>query len=70
VEAFATKANQWQEDTAVVGHLPFMARLVDHLVAKDQQEVVSFRPGTVVCLERVEPQGWTIAWMIRPELLT
>lgn len=69
VEAFATKASQWQEDTVVVGHLPFLARLVDHLVAKGQQEVVSFLPGTVVCLERIDLQGWTIAWMIRCELL-
>lgn len=70
VEEFATKASQWQEDTLVVGHLPFLARLVDHLVARGQEQVVSFRHGTVVCLERIDPQGWTIAWMIRPELLT
>ena len=70
VEEFAAKASQWQVDTLVVGHLPFLAKLVDHLLAKGQGEVVSFRPGTVVCLERIDPQGWTIAWMIRPELLT
>jgi phosphohistidine phosphatase len=70
VEEFALKVSQWQEDILVVSHLPFVAKLLDHLVAKNLEEVVSFRPGTIVCLERIDSQGWKIAWMIRPELLT
>ena len=31
--------------------------------------VVSFTPGTVVCLERDGNDIWSVAWMVRPELL-
>jgi len=57
-------------DTLVVGHLPFMARLVSMLVAGDPgRPIAAFRPGSVVCLERDDDGSWQIDWMIRPELL-
>jgi hypothetical protein len=31
--------------------------------------VVSFTPGTVVCLERDGNDIWSVAWVVRPELL-
>jgi len=56
-------------DTLVAGHLPFMARLVALLVSGDsEQPLVAYRPGSVVCLERTEDQGWQINWMLRPEV--
>jgi len=71
VEKFANQVAEWREDTLVVGHLPFLAKLVAHLVVGDQDKLVSsFQPGTIVCLERLELKRWTIAWKIRPELLT
>ena len=70
VPEFARTVNGWTSDTMVVGHLPFMGRLVSHLVAGDEAvSTVAFRPGTVLCLEREESGGWSIAWMIRPELV-
>ena len=66
---FARVVNEWQADTMVVGHLPFMGMLVSHLVAGDEAAgIVAFRPGTVVCLEREEGAKWSVSWMIRPEL--
>jgi phosphohistidine phosphatase len=63
-------ANAWTEDTMVVGHLPFMARLVSRLVTGDEADsAVAYHPGSVVCLERWGDARWTIAWMLRPELL-
>ncbi len=54
----------------VVGHLPFMGRLVARLTAgAEDAEIAAFRPGSVACLERAEDGGWTLAWMLRPELL-
>jgi phosphohistidine phosphatase len=71
VEEFAPSADSWTQDTMVVGHQPFMGRLVSHLVSGNAEAVtVSFKPGTIVCLERGEGGGWSIAWMMRPELLT
>lgn len=67
---FARTANEWTTDTMVVGHLPFVGKLVSGLVVEDEaRSTVAFRPGTVVCLERDESGGWAIAWMLRPELV-
>lgn len=69
-EAFAETLAGWRDDALVVGHLPFMARLVARLVTgKDDGSVVAYRPGSVVCLERDEDGPWAIAWMLRPELV-
>lgn len=69
-EPFAREVAGWQEETLVVGHLPFMERLAARLVSgQEGRPVASFRPGTVVCLERDEEARWAIAWMLRPELL-
>lgn len=64
----AEAASGWTEDVLVVGHLPFMDRLVALLVGGGSGGIVGFRPGSLVCLERADG-AWTIAWMIRPELL-
>ncbi|MEN8107311.1 MAG: phosphohistidine phosphatase SixA [Pseudomonadota bacterium] len=70
VTAFAQDADVWEQDTLVVGHLPFMARLVAYLATgKANTATVAFRPGSIVCLEREGNGGWQILWMVRPELL-
>ncbi len=75
-DALAGAIAGWSEDAIVVGHLPFMGRLAAYLVAgSEDADVAAFRPGTVVCLERAGRGedggggGWTLAWMVRPELL-
>ena len=68
VAVFAEDADVWNQDTLVVGHLPFMARLVSLLTTGDpDQAVVSYAPGSVVCLERRDT-SWVLLWMLRPEL--
>jgi phosphohistidine phosphatase len=70
VADFAQTADEWTQDTMVVGHLPFVGKLVSQLVVGDEAaSTVSFRPGSVVCLEREPEGGWSVAWMIRPELM-
>ncbi len=57
-------------DTLIVGHLPFMAKLVSYLVTGNEgRAITAYRPGAVVCLELDDEAGWQIGWMIRPELL-
>ncbi len=69
VTEFASDADVWDEDTMVVGHLPFMSRLLSLLLSSDMDaRLVQFLPGSVVCMERVESDGWMINWMLRPEL--
>ncbi len=67
--AFDWQSGSWDSDTLVVGHLPFMARLVGHLVVADsQRSITAYRPGSIVCLQQDDAGDWAIAWMIRPEL--
>ena len=70
VTEFASDADVWHEDILVVGHLPFMSRLVSLLTINDAgRELVHFTPGSIVCLEREDAHHWVIDWMLRPELL-
>ncbi len=52
---FADQVQRWSEDVLVVG--------------AEEPGVVTFLPGSVVCLERTAEGRWTVAWMVRPELL-
>ncbi|MDD9876953.1 MAG: phosphohistidine phosphatase SixA [Magnetovibrio sp.] len=67
----AAAIDGWTDDTMIVGHLPHLGRLVGRLVVGDEDEtVVHFQPGTVVCVERGENGGgWTVTWAVRPELM-
>ncbi len=59
----------WHEDVMIVGHEPFMGRLVARLVVGDEAGgIVAFAPGAVVCLEKNEDGNWTLQWMLRPSL--
>lgn len=70
VDEFAPTLVSHHQDTMVVGHLPFMARLVALLVAGDADKgLVAYQPGSVACLERLESGTWHLNWMMRPELL-
>lgn len=70
VSDFVPTINGWTGDTMIVGHLPFMAKLVSLLVTGNEEaSVAAYRPGTVVELERNEGGSWSVAWMIHPELV-
>lgn len=70
VEPVAREAAAWDEDVMLVGHMPFMARLAALLVTGDDRHgLMAFRPGSLVCLARDEADGWSVAWMLRPDLL-
>jgi phosphohistidine phosphatase len=67
-EPFAREVERWTADAMVVGHLPFMSRLVSRLVAGDEEtSTVGFHAGTAVCLEREGAGTWSIAWVIHPD---
>lgn len=59
-----------RDDLMIVGHLPFMANLASLLTAGSEYAgVVTFRQGSVVCLETVQQSGWQVRWMVTPDLL-
>jgi phosphohistidine phosphatase len=69
-EPVAKEIASWDADAMLVGHLPFVAKLVSRLCAgSDAPAVAAFEPGSVACLERGDPATWAVAWMIRPELV-
>jgi len=68
-KAFDWQSESWDRDTLIVGHLPFMTKLVSHLLIEDENKpITAYQPGSIVCLER-KNSHWQINWMIRPELL-
>ena len=57
-------------DVMIVGHLPFLGKLVGLLVTgSEANEIVEFQFGSVVCIERRDDGKWKVAWMITPTLL-
>jgi len=70
VEPLVEAAQRWETDTLLVGHLPFLARAAALLVTgRPEHALVGFHPASLVCLERDPAGAWTIAWMVRPEIL-
>lgn len=52
----------------VVGHLPFMERLVSFLTAGDQNRCVyKFQHSGIVCLD-CETGNWFIKWTLNPDI--
>ena len=67
----AEEIEQWGQDSLIVGHLPFLAKLVTLLVTDHEEPtVVSFTPGTVACLEKTEEGDWCIVWLLPPSLVS
>ena len=59
-----------QDDTVLVGHLPFLGDLAARLVVGSEGVIVAvFRPATMVCLEHGVGSGWYVAWMLRADML-
>ena len=70
VEDFVRKIPKYKHDTLLVGHLPFLARLVAYLITGNSQPViVGYVPGSIVCLEMDPDRNWRISWMLRPECI-
>jgi phosphohistidine phosphatase len=69
-EIWAKRLAGMNEDIMLVGHLPYMARLVGLLLCGDKEKMfVDFKMAGVVCLKRFEDGRWTIEWMIVPEMV-
>lgn len=70
VKEIAGEINERDKDLLIAGHLPHLGKLVSLLVAgSDSVPVVTFQQGGVVCLERGEEGGWTISWMLIPNII-
>jgi len=68
VQYFSFGVHKFKDDTMIVGHMPFMTKIVSYLVTGNEDEViVAYRPGSVVCLQQDPEKTWQIQWMLRPD---
>jgi phosphohistidine phosphatase len=59
-----------QQDTMIVGHLPFLSKLTSLLITgSESASTVTFQQGCIVCIECCDENQWQLAWMITPQLL-
>lgn len=67
VKIIAKDIEQIRNDFMIVGHLPHLAKLISFLITGNETNpIVSFKQGSVVCLEKREEGNWSIAWMLVP----
>ncbi len=61
----------WHEDTLLVGHLPFLPKLVSALVVEEPTlfPIVNYPPGGIVCLEYYDAGRFVINFVLRPDML-
>ncbi|MBN2516691.1 MAG: phosphohistidine phosphatase SixA [Deltaproteobacteria bacterium] len=59
-----------EEDEMLVGHLPFMERIVSYMITGSiETTVFKFQNGGIVCLDRDQDTGsWYIKWALMPEI--
>ncbi len=59
-----------EKNVMLVGHLPYLSRLLSSLLLVDEDRpLVEFYMGGVVCLERGEKGTYRLVWALVPELL-
>jgi phosphohistidine phosphatase len=55
------------EDIMLVGHLPHLAKFASLMLCGDEdRNIIDFKMGCVVCLERSDEGSWSVEWMITP----
>ena len=67
VSSMAKTIDKLDTDTMIVGHLPFMQRMVSWLLTGNEEMDCHYLPGSVVCLN--DENGWSLEWMLRPDII-
>jgi phosphohistidine phosphatase len=67
---WAKRVSEMQENTMLVGHLPYMVKLAGLLLCGDKEKMfIDFKMGGIVCLTRSDDDRWAIEWMLVPEIM-
>ena len=58
-------------NTMLVGHLPFMERLVSYLITgSPDKSIIKFQTGGIVCLDQIaKNESWHIKWALMPKMV-
>lgn len=71
VGPIASEIKQFGSDLALVGHMPFMGKLLSKLISGyEDRDVLLFQTATLVCLEKIEADGWIIRWALCPDFFS
>ena len=69
-EIWAGRLAQLDEDILLVGHLPHLGKLAALLLCGDKESnVINFRMGGLIRLERMAAGQWAVDWMVLPETI-
>lgn len=69
VRGWVDRVSRGKEDLLIVGHLPFLEKLVSLLTTGDESvRPVLFRYGAIVYLEQDESGRWRLRWILTPEM--
>lgn len=69
VVGIADEINKADKNIVIASHLPFLQKLSSLLLTGSESgEIVKFKQGGVVCLEKSD-SSWSIAWMVVPDVL-
>jgi len=70
VEQWVSDINTWEEDTMIIGHLPFISQLMSALLVQDENHyLLNYSPGTAVCLQKMDGASqWVIQWIVNPDI--
>jgi phosphohistidine phosphatase len=69
-EIWAKRLSRQNNNIALVGHLPHMAKLAALLLCKSSSDpMIEFTPATIVCLNRDDKGAWSLEWMVNPDML-
>ncbi len=70
VEPMCERLQTGSNNLMLVGHLPYLSRLLAMLLGvRKDHTVLEFRMGGVVRLDRNESGEWVVRWAITPELV-
>ncbi len=59
-----------EENVMLVGHVSHLSKLAALLLCGDMDKtIINFKNACIVCLNRDDEGGWSLAWMITPEFI-
>lgn len=70
VTEIADEIGKSKHNTMIVGHLPFLSKLVSLLLSgSDTTDIVGFRNAGIVCLSDNKENKWEIEWILTPQIV-
>jgi phosphohistidine phosphatase len=69
VSGLLSELGDFGDNMLVVGHLPFLDKLVSQLLTGGEDKIiVNFQTGTLACLSQIDQVRWAIDWVVTPEV--